>query len=385
MIVDSLKRILFVIDGLEFGGGERVFLQLAKGLNGRFKIIVAAVPGGELEQGVRQLGIRFHPVDLARRFSLKPVFQIRDIIRSNRICLVHSQGARADFFVRVAGKISGVRHIICTIAMPVEGFDVGSLRKMIYRFMDRVSGGYVEHFIVVSDSLKQLLVEKRGIPEPKVARIYNGIELGEYRPNLKEVRSQKSEVRREFGLGDDVPVIGAIGRMVWQKGFEYLIKAIPAITKEFLEAKVLIVGEGPLKGRLEALGVRLKVKKNLVFTGFRSDVKEILSAIDILVIPSVLEGFPMITLEGMAMAKPIVATNIEGITEQITNGENGILVPPRDPSALAKAIIGLLRNRETARRMGLAARKKTGQEFSVEKMVSETEKLYLSLLNSNFK
>jgi glycosyltransferase involved in cell wall biosynthesis len=184
-------------------------------------------------------------------------------------------------------------------------------------------------------------------------------------------------------LGDDVPVIGAIGRMVWQKGFEYFIKAIPAITKEFPEARVLIVGDGPLRERLEELGERLRVQGNLIFAGFRSDVKEILSAIDILVIPSLLEGFPMVSLEAMAMAKPIIGTNIDGITEQITNGENGVLVPPRDPSALAKATIGLLRNRETALRMGVAARKKAEQEFSVEKMVSETGKLYLSLLNSN--
>ena len=120
----------------------------------------------------------------------------------------------------------------------------------------------------------------------------------------------------------------------------------------------------------------------MIFTGFRSNIKEILSAINILVIPSLLEAFPMIILEAMAMAmaKPIIATNIDGITEQITDGVNGILVPPKDPSALANAVMRVLNDKEFARTMGLAARKKVQQEFSVEKMITETEKVYLSLL-----
>jgi glycosyltransferase involved in cell wall biosynthesis len=173
--------------------------------------------------------------------------------------------------------------------------------------------------------------------------------------------------------------------MVWGKGFEYLIEAIPTITKTFPKAKILIVGDGPLSERLEALSEELRVRDNVIFAGFRSDIKEILSAIDILVIPSLLEGFPMITLEAMAMAKPIVATNIDGITEQITDEVNGILVPPKNPSALAKAstVIRVLNDKELAMSMGLAAREKVEQEFSVEKMVAETEKVYLSLLKAN--
>ncbi len=368
-------KLLFVIDALEFGGGERVFLQLVEGLRARFDIVVAATPGGEFEQGVRELGAEFYPVDMGRRFSLKPILQIKGIILKHRINILHSQGTRADFFGRVAGKIAGVRHIICTIAMPIEGFDVGYLRKKYYQFFDCFTERWVDRFIVVSDSLKQLMVEKRRIPDQKVARIYNGIELGAYNQG-----SSYRHLRKEWDVPYDVPLIAAIGRMVWQKGFEYLIKAIPDIVLDVSDARFLIVGDGPLTRKLVALSRELGVSQKVIFTGFRSDVKEILSAIDILVIPSLLEGFPMITLEAMAMAKPIVATNITGINEQITNGENGIIVPPRDPSALAKATIGLLGNRETARRMGLAARKKAEQEFSVEKMVSETDNVYKSLV-----
>ena len=367
--------ILFVIDGLEFGGGERVFLQLAAGLKDRYQVFAAAMPEGSFENELKRLKIQFLPVDISRRISFKPICQIKDIIRSNKIDLVHSQGARADFFARMASRIAGVPHILCTIAMPIEGFDIGPLRKKIYRFMDWLLERYVERFIVVSDSLQKTLIRRRGISSQRVVRIYNGIELDQYRPD-----AEYGNLRKEWGVPEDFPLIAAIGRMVWQKGFEYLIEAIPAITKTFPKAKILVVGDGPLRKSLEALSEELRVKDNVIFTGFRSDIKEMLAAIDILVIPSILEGFPMITLEAMAMAKPIIATRIDGIVEQISDGEEGILVPSGDPDALAKAIIKVLTDTKSGKTIGLAARKKVEQEFSVEKMVAETEKVYLSLL-----
>jgi glycosyltransferase involved in cell wall biosynthesis len=363
---------------MEFGGGERVFLQLAAGLRDHFEVSVASMSGGRFEQQVKELGIRFYPVNMSRQLSLKPICQINVIIRNNKIDLVHSQGARADFFARIAARIARVPHILCTMAMPVEGFDVGLLQKKIYRFVDQLTERYVKRFIVVSDSLKQILMERRGIPAHQVVRVYNGIELSQYHPD-----AQYGKLRKEWGIPQRVPLIGAVGRLVWQKGFEFFIKAVSEIVGVIPEAKFLLVGDGPLRERLEALSEELRVRDNVIFTGFRSDIKKILSAIDILVIPSILEGFPMITLEAMAMAKPIVATNIDGITEQITDGVNGILVLPKNPSALTKAVIRVLNDKELARNMGLAAMDKVEQEFSVEKMIAETEKVYLSLLKAD--
>ena len=123
----------------------------------------------------------------------------------------------------------------------------------------------------------------------------------------------------------------------------------------------------------------------MIFTGFRLDIREILSTVDILVIPSLLEGFPLITLEAMAMAKPIVATQIIGINEQISDGLEGILVPPKNPKALGAAVLSLLHDRKLALRLGAGARSKVESCFSVEKMVRETEKVYLSVLKVNDK
>ena len=372
-----LKKVLLVIDNLEFGGGERVFLQLAAGLRDRFEIFVAATHGGEFEGRLRELDIQFFSVNMERHLSWKPIAQIRHIIRQNQIDLVHSQGARADFFARIAAKMADSPHILCTVAMPVEGFDVGPLKKRIYRLLDKFSGRYVERYIVVSDSLRTILTDGRGIPLQRVVKIYNGVELNQYDPDLKEGR-----LRDQLGIPQSVKLVGAMGRMVWQKGFEFFIKAIPDIISYAPENSFLLIGEGPLRSELENLSQQLNVSDKIIFTGFRSDIPQILSAIDILVVPSLLEGFPMITLEGMAMAKPIVATRINGIEEQISDGEEGLLVPPQSTKTLSAAVLELIQNNELASRLGTAARRKVETYFSVERMVGETEKVYLFALEA---
>ncbi|MEE4359574.1 MAG: glycosyltransferase family 4 protein, partial [Desulfococcaceae bacterium] len=334
MNIKTKFSVLYVIDGLEFGGGERVFLQLAAGLKKRFDISVASSGGGIFEKRVRQMKIPFFPVDMSRKLSLDPILQLRQIIRKNHIDLIHSQGARADFFSRpVCGNIIN----ICTVAMPVEGFDVHFIRKYIYRLFDSLTERKVSHFIVVSDALKQLLTEKRGIPSHKITRIYNGIETAQYHPDVRDC-----SIRKEFNISENIPLIGAVGRMVWQKGFRFLVQAVPCVLNIFPGVKFILAGDGPELGYLKALAEQSDIRENIIFTGFRNDIAGILSAADLLAIPSLSEGFPMITLEAMAMEKPIIASNIPGISEQISDGENGRLIPPKDSAALSKAIIEML-------------------------------------------
>jgi glycosyltransferase involved in cell wall biosynthesis len=378
---DQKISILFVIDGLEFGGGERVFLQLASGLRNRYRVFVATSANGSFAYELDKLGIQLFSVDMLRQLTSRPIRQIKDIIRHNEIDLLHSQGSRADFFARVAGKLAGVPHIICTVAMLVEGYDVGSVRKSIYRFMDHMTERYVDRFIVVSDYLRNTLIDRRGLPTESVIRIYNGIELDNYHPYIE---GEPASLRDQWNIPQDVPLIGAVGRMVWQKGLKYLIQAVPAVQQVSPEVWFLFVGEGPLRPDLESLAHQLNVHDRVVFTGFRSDIAQILSTIDILVAPSLLEGFPMITLEAMAMAKPVVATNIQGIAEQISEGQEGILVPSRNPEALAGAVLRLIHDKDLSSRIGATARRKVESCFSVQEMVKETEKVYLSLLQRNY-
>ena len=380
-------KILYVIDNMQYGGGERAFGQLISLLSkDKYEIDVACKPGGVFEEKIISSGASLRPVDMGSRYSPKAILQLFSIMKKRSIDIVHSQGGRADFFTRVAAKLAGVPIIVSTIAMPVEGFDVNPLRKSVYAAFDRFSERFVDKFIVVSKALEHALIEKHRINKEKVVLVPNGIEVEEYRPEERGVEhgagGKGHGVREEFGLGNKIPLVGAIGRLVWQKGFEYLIKAIPSVAEKFPEAKILIVGEGELEAKLKAESEKLKVRDKIIFTGFRQDIKEILSAIDILAMPSLLEGMPFVILEAMAMAKPIVATDIESITEILDNGKTGILVPPKDPDALSRAIISLLTDGDKARQMGFEARMTVEEKFRVEVIVDRVEKVYQELLQS---
>ena len=159
------------------------------------------------------------------------------------------------------------------------------------------------------------------------------------------------------------------------------MKAVPKVTGTFPAVRFAIIGDGPLKKTIESKSIELGVQDRIIFTGFRNDIREVLASMDILIIPSLREGFPMITLEAMAMAKPIVASSIDGIREQIEHQKNGLLVPPGNPDALAESILFLLKNKETALTLGLAAKKTVEEKFTIEKTVKETMLLYEELLS----
>jgi glycosyltransferase involved in cell wall biosynthesis len=371
-------RLLFVIDNLQFGGGERVFSQIINGLPpDKYEISLASCPGDKFHQAIETRHVQFYPTDFSKKLNFTLILSLSEIIKKNQIVLVHGQGARAEFFARLASRFAGNSKYVSTIAMPVEGFDVGPIRKRIYSLLDRFSERFVDRFLVVSDVLRDKMIRGHLIPAEKVIRIYNGIEVGHYL--MQDRNGSRERIRNEFNIEGDTLFIASVGRLVWQKGFEYLVQAMPKVLNEFPQTKMLIVGEGPLRKDLEALAQKLRIEKHIIFADFRKDVNDILSAINILIVPSLLEGFPMIVLEGMAMAKPIIATRIDGIKEQIVDGESGILIPPRDPDALAEAIVRLSIDKELARTLGSEGRRRVENEFTVERMVSETKKVYQTL------
>lgn len=377
-----VHKILFIIDNLEFGGGERGFLQLIKGLDKqRYNIHVASKPSGKFAESIREMDIPLLPLIMENKYNPIIVGKLTHIINKGKYQIVHSQGARCDFFSRIAVRLSQRPYLISTIQMPVDGFNVNTLRKSVYRFFDRFSEKYVDRFIVVSDVLKSILINSHHIPSDKIVKIYNGVEMARFNLDFCDQKSPK--VRKSFGLNSSHTVIGAIGRFTWQKGFKYLIHSIPSIIQNHPRTKFLLVGEGPLKKELEDLAGKLNIKENIIFPGFRNNIDNILSAVDIFVVPSILEGFPMVILEAMAMARPIIASNIPGISEQIINGSTGILVPPKSSEAISKTLTDLIVNQNKAKRIGEKAMAYVNSNFSVEKMVFKTQKIYQELLEGN--
>jgi len=376
-------NILFVTasPGHVFGGGKQAFYNLISRLDRRrFNPVVATAPTGRYAEMLRAKGVRLIPLPMNSRFDMRIPYRLARVVREHAVTVLHSHGGgRADFFVYLASKLVNIPVKITTVANLVEGwFEVNPLQLYVYKKIQRKAEKVFDHFICVSEYLADKLIHQHELEKTKISTIYNGIDL-DYFNAAVEFPPKRNEFLRE---GEEI-LIGAIGRLVAEKGLEYLLECMPEVLKRFTQIKLLLVGDGPLKTHLEKRVLSLGLKDNIIFTGFRSDIREILSCLDILILPSLLEGFSMIILEAMAMAKPIVASDIPGIREQIIDGKNGILVPAKDTNALAAAIIKILADRNVAENIGLAARKTVDRKFSIERMVAETESLYLSLLKAN--
>lgn len=379
-------RIAFVIENIFFGGGERAFVQIINGLDKeKYEIYVACLPrssGTASELFVEEIkdAAQIMPFDLRNRFNLVNIYQLAKIIKGKNIEIVHSQGGRADFFARTAARLVKVPAVISTVAMPVEGFDIGLLKKAIYIMLDRFSERFVDRFIVVSEALRERLIERHKIPSKKIVKIYNGVEI---EPDAGcRLPDTRKKIMQEFMIPEDVMLVGTIGRLVWQKGLPYFIQAIKEIDArcKMQDVRYLIVGEGELKESLKFKVKSLKLEERVIFTGFRQDIKEILEALDVLVLSSIREGQPIILLEAMAMETPIVATDIEGVNETIVNGITGILVPPRDSRVLAEAIIHLLKDRKKAQEMGQAGRRVVEEKFNLKDKIEQHKRLYETIV-----
>jgi glycosyltransferase involved in cell wall biosynthesis len=247
---------------------------------------------------------------------------------------------------------------------------------MLYVFCDRITEQFVNKFVVVSENLRESLIRDHGIAPERITKIYNGIELDRYRPFLE----CQGSFRTECLVGKDDFLVGSVGRLVYEKGYEFLLKATPLILASCPRAKIVIVGDGPLKSKLRNLTRELGIVESCLFVGFREDIANILSSLDVFVLPSIMEGLPIVILEAMAMAKPIVASDIDGSREQVENGRTGILIPPREPQALAEGINQLLKDRFQAQGFGMEARKQVEEMFDIRRQVALHEEVYKGLL-----
>ena len=243
------------------------------------------------------------------------------------------------------------------------------------RGVDRFLAGWTDRVVGNSEAVVEFY-RQVGIPSAKLAMIPSGIADDEPPPGV-----DPAEVRRSLGLPEDAPLALFVGRLAEQKGVADLLAAIDILQHVRPDLRTLIVGDGPLRERLEAMAraFRLVDSGRALFLGHRSDVPRLLAAADILVLPSLYEGLPNVVLEAMRFRKPVVATAAPGTTEVVVADETGLLVPMRNPPALAQAIRRVVADPSLARRLGEAGRVRVEAEFGVDRMVHRFAALYEAL------
>ena len=243
--------------------------------------------------------------------------------------------------------------------------------------MEKFLSIFTHKIICCSKAVEDFVRDYERIKPSKTVVIYNGVDEGNF-----STFKNGSSAKAQLGVDSGVSLVGTVSSLAPHKGHKYLIQAAPMILDILPSTKFLIVGDGILREKLEEQVKNLNLISNVIFTGTRKNIPDLLSAMDIFVLPSCSrEGLGISIIEAMAAEKPVVATDIGGIPEVVKNGETGFLVLSRNSEALAQAIIELLRNPKKANTMGKKGRIRFQEKFTNKRMLSEVENLYVALLN----
>lgn len=294
-------------------------------------------------------------------------------IDRRRTDVLHLHGYGATTFGRLAAAMRG---------LPVVLHEHANLTDTPWfqKVADRLLAPYTDIALAVSRSTADFTVKARLLPAERTKVVYLGVPLEEFsRPRTPE---EIGEARRELGIPHGAFAIGTVTRLMPSKGNQYLVEAAPRVLAAVPDARVYIVGEGELQPSLEAQAREAGLGDRLVFCGFRRDVAQVLSALDLLVFPSLWEGTPLTVLEALAMGKPIVSTDADGLQDVLTNGADAVMVPRRDAAALADAIVRLAKDPAERARLSEHATR-TGATYDITVFVRKMERLYEMLVETS--
>lgn len=362
------------------GSGINTFLTM-KGLDrNKYEVDLACAPGGALIDKVKEEGLGFFPINHFRQkispfHDLLALWELIWLIKQSKYDIVHTHNSKAGFIGRLAAKISGVPIIVHTI----HGFAFHEYekppRRVLFILLERFAARFSDRLITVSGPLKEWGL-RLNIGKPnKYVTIYDGIEVEKFKVNI-----DIDEKKKELGISPKEKVIGVVAKLWEGKGHETILEAAPQVIKEIPDVKFLFVGEGYLRDRLEARTKELGLSDRVIFTGFRADIPEITAIFDVALLVSLFEGMGRVLLEAMVLGKPVVATKVGGIGDVVKDGETGILIPPGDADALAKAIVTLLKDKKLAQRMGEAGRRRIDERFTAKTMVKKISEVYKKLI-----
>lgn len=357
-------RILILYGGGIAGGtAEYLYHLCCEYPRERGEIFLLSLKPAPLLDRLAAAGERYF---LCRRRGVAVLKEIVDFIHRYNIDLINTHGALSNFFGRLAGLLTGCP--VFTTVHSVLAYDYPARwKRWLFTFLEKVMGPLTYRYLTVSYFLKEELI-RQGVSPEKIEVVQHGIETEEFLPLLPAEKAREERLR--LGLPPCGPVVGMIARFHSVKGHIYLLRAMTTVVKEFPDASLLLVGEGPEKERICREALRLGLGERVVMPGTSYDRRLLFSVMDICVLPSLMEGFGLFALEAMAAGRPVVATRVGGLPEVV--GEAGILVPPADERALAEAILYLLHNREEAKRRGEEGQKRASQfsrRRSIEKLM----------------
>jgi glycosyltransferase involved in cell wall biosynthesis len=334
----------------------------------RFDVRLCGLKGPEpATRWLGEQGIAVHHLGRGR-FDPRLATDIAALARRAGARILHVHGYAAADFGRIAARLAGARLVLHEhFADPrLPGYQA---------LADRALAPLTDAAIAVSGSTREFLVQKRFVPPQRVRLIWNGAPLDEFAPVSRE---KAASVRRELGLPEDAVVVGSVGRLNAQKGHAHLLEAAARL-RHVEPLRILIAGDGDLLDALRAQARASGIADRVVFAGHRTDVPDVLGALDVFCLSSLYEGTPLALFEAMAAGKAIVSTAVDGCREVLAHGETALLVPPADPASLADALERVATSAELRGALGGRARRES-RKYDVRACVDAMQDLYDEVL-----
>jgi glycosyltransferase involved in cell wall biosynthesis len=366
-----MLRILQVGHDLNIGGLQRVVMDLAHAQRqqGHDAHICSLRGHGPLAAEAEAKGIPVHAMPWPERGPDRFMFlKVRKLLAQGAYDVIHTHNTQAFMDGGLGALLAGTKTRIHTDH--ARSFP----DRKAYMIAERVFSMTYDKVVAVSGHTLRNLASYEGIAESRMTVIPNGINGGAYRS--ARAAADRAALRKREGLDGFSHVFGLGVRLEDQKGITYLLSAMPEILRAFPKAGLAIAGDGSLLGALKAQAAELGVAANVVFLGARANLIQFYCLLDFFVLPSLWEGMPLCILEAMCLGLPVVATSVGGVPEFLTPGKDGLLVPPREPEALAKAILAILGDEALARSMGEAAARRFDTRFDYMRMAEDYLALY---------
>ncbi len=360
----TVKDILFVTVGYTLGGSEHMIARVAPKLAMRgYKVRVLAFKGwGPISDKLKNVGIECVSLHGKGKFDFRVLWRYFLYLRKYPPDIIIAFLYRAYIPTRIFGFLLGIPNISSVR-------DVQQWMNPVHIFIEKITASLSTVIYSCSNAVTRFLLQDIGIKRERVVTIPNGIEVDSFSTKINKKKKLK-----ELGLDDDLKVVGTVCRLFEpKKGVKILLEATKDTQKE-IDFQLLIVGGGKDERRLKKKAEDLGIKA--LFLGERDDVAEILQVIDVFVLPSFYEGFPVVILEAMAAGLPVVATNVGGNREVILDGRTGFIVEPGSPDKLAEKIKDLLEDDEIRKNFGEAGFKRVKENFSIDKTVDGIESLW---------
>ena len=332
-------------------------------------IIIAAQPGSGIIPAIEREGFDKEILSMKKKDFITSIIQFVTIISKHNVDIVNTHSSWDSWIASIAARISSRKPIIIRTRHLSTPVSKGLLSRMVYQ--------YLPHLVITTgNSIREALININRFPHDKIVSIPTGVDLDVFCP-----RPVNNELRSKFGIPKEGKAIGTIAALRSWKGHDYLLEAAKILIEKRKDTKFVIAGNGPRYNHLVEKAKSMGITNHVLFLGYRDDIPDILSMLDVVVLPSYAnEGVPQSILQAMAMGKPVVASSAGSIPEVVHNKETGILVEPKNANALAEGIVSMLDNHDFARTVAANARKLIETQYSLRHMVSRIEEIYNDLM-----